>query len=47
MMWFFYACARLHALAMNDGGVDTKGGFKSEDTGIFLRLQHKYSKSLP
>ena len=23
-----------------------KGGFKSEDTGKFLRLQHKYSKSL-
>jgi hypothetical protein len=23
-----------------------KGGFKSEDTGNFLRLQHKYSKSL-
>ena len=24
----------------------TKGGFKSEDTGEFLHLQHKYSKSL-
>ena len=24
----------------------TKGGFKSEDTGKILRLQHKYSKSL-
>ena len=24
-----------------------KGGFKSEDAGKFLRLQHKYSKSLP
>ena len=23
-----------------------KGGFESEDTGKFLRLQHKYSKSL-
>ena len=23
-----------------------KGGFKSEDTGEFLHLQHKYSKSL-
>ena len=23
-----------------------KGGFKSEDTGNFLRLKHKYSKSL-
>ena len=23
-----------------------KGGFKSEDNGKFLRLQHKYSKSL-
>ena len=25
---------------------NTKGGFKSEDTGEFLHLQHKYSKSL-
>ena len=24
----------------------TKGGFKSEDTGEFLHLHHKYSKSL-
>ena len=24
----------------------SKGGFKSEDTGEFLHLQHKYSKSL-
>ena len=24
----------------------TKGGFKSEDTGNFLRLQQKYSKSV-
>ena len=25
---------------------NAKGGFKSEDTGKILRLQHKYSKSL-
>ena len=25
---------------------NNKGGFKSEDTWNFLRLQHKYSKSL-
>ena len=24
----------------------SKGGFKSEDTGEFLHLKHKYSKSL-
>ena len=24
----------------------SKGSFKSEDTGEFLHLQHKYSKSL-
>ena len=23
MMWFFYTCSRLHASAMEDGGVDT------------------------
>ena len=26
--------------------MQAKGGFKSEDTGKILRLQHKYSKSL-
>ena len=26
--------------------IDTKVGFKSEDTGKILRLQHEYSKSL-
>ena len=26
--------------------MNAKGGFESEDTGKFLRLQHKYSKSL-
>ena len=31
---------------MNTCALCAKGGFKSEDTGEFLHLQHKYSKSL-
>ena len=30
----------------SEKGRVSKGGFKSEDTGEFLHLQHKFSKSL-
>ena len=41
ILWFFQKTSTL--LIFN---TVTKGGFKSEDTGEFLHLQHKYSKSL-